>query len=334
MRIFRSIALIACVAISLHTAAQAQTASYNGVCDASAAAPLDANYFVMADDEVDILRIYRRGSADAVASVDLTRYLSPPRANRKAPRKLREADLEGAARIGNRIYWIGSHGRNAAGKVEPTRQVLFATDIVPQGDMPAVKTLPSQPYRGLLAAMIASPALVDYNLAGASRKPPEAPGALNIEGLASDAQGRLLIGFRNPVPRGKALIVVLTNPAAVVEQGAAPVFDGGRLLELGNRGIRSIDWVEDRFYIVAGAPDDTGDFALYTWSGRDGDAATRALSVDFGTLHPEALFAVPGARQVQVLSDDGGVQVGSHSCKSKATPAASKSFRSVTLRMQ
>ena len=40
-----------------------------------------------------------------------------------------EADLEGATRIGDDIYWITSHGQNKNGKNRPSRHRLFATAV-------------------------------------------------------------------------------------------------------------------------------------------------------------------------------------------------------------
>ena len=57
------------------------------------------SHFVVADDEGDVLRIYRRGSATPVRTVDLIDHLR----NRKVNGKNAEADIECAARIGQRI---------------------------------------------------------------------------------------------------------------------------------------------------------------------------------------------------------------------------------------
>jgi hypothetical protein len=58
------------------------------------------------------------------------------------------------------------------------------------------------------------------------------------------------------------------------------------------------------------------------------DAPQRVKEVDFGGLHPEALFATGGRNEITVLSDDGN-----DSCKDQNLPASGKSFRglSVTL---
>src|SRR5438128_2101640 len=97
--------------------------TYFGMCDASAAVSLTTNLFIVANDEDNILRVYRRHpGALPVMTVDLTRFL-------RVTGKSTETDLEGSARIGDRIYWITSHGRNARGKLSPNRQRFFATSV-------------------------------------------------------------------------------------------------------------------------------------------------------------------------------------------------------------
>src|SRR5215211_1026049 len=78
---------------------------FTGMCDASAAAAIGPEHLVVADDEENLLRVYRRSGGEPVMNVDLRKYLSAGRGD--------EADLEGAAAMGNLVFWIGSHGRNA-----------------------------------------------------------------------------------------------------------------------------------------------------------------------------------------------------------------------------
>src|SRR5262245_57999054 len=66
---------------------------YRGMCDASAAIAVAPDLFVVACDEDNILRVYRRGNAEPVSQTDLTEFLEIKPDNP-------EADLEGAARIG------------------------------------------------------------------------------------------------------------------------------------------------------------------------------------------------------------------------------------------
>ena len=280
------------------------------MCDASAAAALGPDLFVVANDERNVLKVYRRGVARHVAEVDLAGFLGT-----KADK---ESDLEGAATIGDRIYWISSHGRNKKGKRIESRHRFFATELsngelVPMG----------APYTGLLEDMIAAPQLQGYPLESASGLTPEADGAFNIEGLAATAQGGVLIGLRNPAPRGMALVIALLNPAEVID-GARALLGDAIELDLGGLAIRSMELVNDAYIIVAGAPADQGHFSLFQWSGIAQDKVVAIAHDHFGELRPEALFAIPGTGKLQILSDDGGDHV-------KGMPESEQSFQSVTV---
>jgi hypothetical protein len=267
--------------------------TYRGMANASAAAALGPELFVVADDERNQLKIYRRGQPDPEAELDLSAFLGTAHD--------KESDLEGAAAIGTRIYWISSHGRTSRGKEDPRRQRFFATEPAP-GPVPLAAV--GRPYAGLLADMIEAPQLQQYQLAQAAVRQPEQDEAFNIEGLAATPEGSLLIGLRNPAPRGMALLVELCNPAEVV-QGSAARFGRVFELDLGGRAIRSIELVGLAYMIVAGPSGKKGDFVLFQWSGVAGEAARALAVVDADGSHPEALFAIPGSREVQILSDDG-----------------------------
>ena len=174
------------ICLSQQAHSQAEVLIYKGRCDASAAAALDANHFIVANDERNGLQIYKRGQPDPVGSREISAFLGT-----KADK---ESDLEGAATIGSRIYWISSHGRNKNGELQERRNRFFATDIQP-GETPSVKTVGDKPYAKLLADMLADERLKGL-LSAAAKLAPEAAGGLNIEGLAATPDGKLLIGFR------------------------------------------------------------------------------------------------------------------------------------------
>jgi hypothetical protein len=292
---------------------------YEGLCDASAAVALDAEHFVVADDERNVLVTYRRGRAGPVAQLDLHTFLGTAADQ--------ESDLEGSARLGGRIYWIASHGRNKNGKARPERQRLFATQIQPGTQPPTLRPV-GQPSARLLDDLAQAPALAPYRLRDAAQRAPEAPGGLNIEGLAATADGGLLIGLRSPRVAGralKALLVPLNNPAAVVDSGAPARFGPPIELDLGGRGVRSIERVQGRYLIVAGPVADQGSFALYSWRGDAKSPPVQLTQVDFRTLNPEALFEWPGTGELQVLSDDGGLRSAGVACK--ALPRGLQGFR-------
>jgi hypothetical protein len=274
---------------------------YRSICDASAAVALDDTYFVVAGDEHNDLLIFQKGVPTPSKHDNPSAIADFLEAGGD-----KESDLEGAARIGDRIYWISSHGNNSKGEFRERLHRFFATRIE-NGIPPRVQPI-GHYYSKLRDDLLREPRLSKFDLAAASRLPPKVEGGLNIEGLAVWKDDGLLIGFRNPIGKRGALLVPLENPADLPEGGKAR-FGTPITLDLGGRGIRSIERVNDVYWIVAGpaGPSSRGDaeaFALYMWSGKPGDSAERRASIDIGDLFPEALFAWPNGA-LQLLSDDG-----------------------------
>src|SRR5438309_11785508 len=148
------------------------------MCDASAAIALTDRLFAAASDEDSVIRVYNReGSANPVQSIDLAALLD---LDARKP----ESDLEAAARIGDRAYWMTSHGRNRSGKLRLSRERFFATQIATNGQGIQLKLI-GKPYENLLRDLARDPKLARFNLAGASLREPKARGALNMEGLSA-----------------------------------------------------------------------------------------------------------------------------------------------------
>ena len=293
------------------------------MCDASAVVTLDANYFVVADDEDNILRIYSRENGGLpVRAIDFARFLA---VNPRSP----EADIEGAARIGDRIYWITSHGRNKSGKQRLGRHRFFASTIVESNGTFDIKPV-GRPYGGLLPDLANDPKLAGFKLSVAAARAPKSKGALNIEGLCATPEGYLLLGFRNPIPQGKALIVPLLNPGELIA-GHPARFGPPVLLELGGFGIRSIAASSGKYLIVAGSYDGDGQSVLYEWKGGESQPHRLERAELFG-LNPEAIdfFQEGENERLLLVSDDGAKLVGGKPCKQLKDPGR-KSFRAVTL---
>jgi len=316
-----SIALrIVGVAMAVAPFADAATpARYFGPCDASAAIAIGADRFAVANDETNTLYIYERDDPHAVDSFPVTKFLGTKEHD--------EADIEGAAAMGRRVYWITSHGRDSKGKARPSRKRFFATDI---GDDPKNPfTVVGKPYANLQRDMIDAPQFARYHLADAARRAAEAAGGFNIEGLAATPPGGLLIGLRNPLADGRrAIVIPLDNPADVVANGARAQFGVAYEFDFGGRGIRSLERVGESYLIVAGPVADEGTFQLYRWSGVR-DEAPKLLKIDLGTLRPEAVIQIPNTAQIQLLSDDGGVETEGVVCKD--LEFAQQSFRSLII---
>jgi hypothetical protein len=298
---------------------------FSGMCDASGAVQLSDRRFAVADDEDNVQRVYDAQSGGApLAARDLSPALGLAKKGKRGTWP--EMDLEAGTRIGDRAYWITSHGRNKKGKLKPERLRFFATRI--SGDAEATEMLGSSD--GLLHELIEAPGLARFELGRAAELAPKAEGGLNIEGLSAMPDGRLLIGFRNPNPNGQALLVPLSNPDAVIS-GARAEFGQPVLLNLEGRGVRAITLWRGSYLIVAGHFANALPSRLYTWDGKG--EAKHVAQVAFGDeWNPEGFFSPETSDELMVLSDDGEVEVDGKPCKDLAD-AGRKSFRGAWLRL-
>jgi hypothetical protein len=305
-----------------------QPARYTGLCDASGAITVSSNLFVVADDERNVLQMYRTDPPGRpVKQFDFNAFLA---VEGKSP----EADLEAAARIGDRAFWISSYGRNRNDKERLNRHRFFATDILlKEGDVDLIAV--GNPYKRLLGDFLSDARLDQFHLAEASLGAPKERGALNIEGLAATPEGHLLIGFRNPIPAGKALLIPLLNPNEVI-QGIPAKFADPIRLDLGGLGIRDIAMLPQpsaapsppSYIIIAGSWHGGGHFRLYRWDGPG--AKPKRLDVPhLNDYHPETLVIYPqyGFQSFQILSDDGTYPIDGCPCKDLPEPSQ-RCFRS------
>lgn len=297
--------------------------TFRGMCDASGAVVLRGTLFAVADDEDNILRVYdgRRGG-DAIDSFDVSAAMDLP-AKKRPP----ELDIEAATRLGDHAFWLTSHGLNSKGKRQDARFRFFATSASAQGKG---ITPVGKPYNALLEDLLSAPQLASYGLAEAALLPPKEPGGLNIEGMTARADGRsILIGFRNPLPQGRALVVPLLNPLALV-QGARAELGSPTLLDLGGLGVRGLSSWRSRYLIIGGAISSGAASRLFVWDGQ-GDKPT-PLSVDWGDLNPEAFASYPDSSEILVLSDDGSLMIDGQECK-RHKDAGQKRFRGAWIRV-
>jgi hypothetical protein len=319
-----------CVAIAviegstLFGRAESDVTSYSGCCDASAAVAVDDRHFVVADDEDNILRVYERSGGAPVMQIDLTQHLG-------TKKKADEADLEGGALVDEIIYWIGSHGRNSKGKDSPMRKRIIATRVGHARGGLQIEPV-SKPYTMLLEDLIADKRFENFGFESAAAKAPKDESALNIEGLTSTPDGHLLIGFRNPIPNGKAIIIPLLNPRKLFE-GERAEFGDPVVLDLNGLGIRSLGYHDGRCLIIAGHYAEGGNSRIFEW--KPGESKARLLeNIELAGLNPEGMSFVTegGARDFLVVSDDGSRSVDGQDCKKLKDPKQ-KRFRGVVLKL-
>lgn len=307
------------LALALALLAPCQTFSseliseYSGTCDASAAVALNKDTFVVGNDEDNVLRTYQLGKTDSPLNrLDLTAFL---KTNPEHP----EADIEAATRIGQIIYWITSHGANSSSKKRPGRRRFFATAITDTNGNPSLSGV-GQPYVNLLTDLAKFPALRPVKMKKAAKIAPKEIGGLNIEGLSAMHDGGVLIGFRNPIPGGQALLIPLHKPQALIT-GQKAILGNPIYLDLGGRGVRSIEYSArlGKYLIIAGDAGAGGKFALYAWSGSPSETPQLINDTAFKGLQPEGMIIYDEPQpRVLIFSDDGTRLIDGKMCKETA----------------
>lgn len=304
-------------------------AIHEGACDASGAVPTDPSgeFFLVADDEEQecVLRLYKtRQSGPPVEHIHL-------RHDRLAPAG-EELDLEAAAWLGPRIYWIGSHSRDKKGKKQTARQRLFATRLNQSNSTEVA--LDGEPYPNLIPSVKEHLKGLGKKWAGWKLDPkiPPKEGGLSIEGIAGSPDGELLIGLRSPLLGEGSVVLRMRNPDEVIA-GKDARFGKPAVLNLGGLGIRSLEycglWRE--FLVLAGSRGPKAQFVLHRW---DGKSENVKPVIDFAGMDlpdgvaPEGMFFCDEDRQLQFLFDEGKRMDGKVECKK----GKQKSFRSICVR--
>ncbi|MET7619525.1 hypothetical protein [Streptomyces sp. NPDC005408] len=308
---------------TLHFAASAavqgaaDTRYFTGSADASAAVDVGGGYAVVADDESNTLRLYSRSASGApVKTWDFSSQLGVSK----------EIDIEGAARVGNTVYWTGSLGNNKDGEYKSARDTVFTTTVTGSGA--GTQLALGRSYKKLRDDLVAwdtgNGNRYGFAAGTAAGQAPKQIDGFNVEGFefAPGSTTTAYIGFRAPLvpPQagGKALIVPVTNIDKVLGSGTRAVFGTPIELDLGGLSIRDIRKnTADQYLIVAGswAADDNSDpYALYAWDGVAGHAPVKRA--DLPTSDPGGWEAVvdvpdlsqPGAR-AQLITDDGSADL-------------------------
>ncbi|MFH8892087.1 DUF3616 domain-containing protein [Streptomyces sp. NPDC017949] len=304
-------------AASARTENTAGTRYLTGSSDASAAVDVGGGHVLVADDESNVIRLYDRSrSGGPVKTWDLGPALGWKK----------EADIEGAARVGDTVYWTGSLGNNKDGKYKAERNTVFTTRITGSGAATEISFRAA--YKGLREDLVAWDAANGnrYGFAAgtAAGEVPKQIDGFNVEGMefAPGSKTTAYLGFRAPlapaVPGGKALVVPVTNIDEVVADGAKAVFGRPIEMDLGGLAVRDIRKnAANQYLILAGswAADDNSDpYALYQWDGVAGHAPKKRADLPTGDPGGwEAVVNVPDLRargaRVQLITDSGSADL-------------------------
>jgi hypothetical protein len=279
---------------------------FEGAVDGSAGVDVGDGFFVDATDENNEFRLYDVKGGLPLKKLDVGVEAAVKSA--LGVKKIKECDLEGAAKIGDVIFWIGSHARNKNAEEKKERQILFATKLSGSGK-DAQLEIAGKVYTKLLDDLVNDPALAPFDLGKAATLAPKDEGALNIESLAADGD-KLWIGFRSPKNKAKeALLVPLLNPTEPIKEGARAKLGDPVTLKLGGLGVRDMVAWSDGFLIIA------GDFADRFQQGAKPSRGffwkpgtdPQDIGVDFGDLNPEAIVVMGQGdkARILILSDDG-----------------------------
>jgi Protein of unknown function (DUF3616) len=304
--------------------------TYTQTCDGSLGVMLDATHFLDGNDEEQGMRVYTRGAnAAPLQTIDISTQIGLSRSD--------EADFEDAARVGNRIYVMASHGRDKNGNLERSRYRFVGMDV--SGTVPNISLEVAGYTTTLLDAML-TPAnwvtpntsliatlntAADLSEATDADLAPKVDGT-NIEGLAwvptTARPKQLLIGFRNPTQGADAILISLLNADAVLT-GSMPSFGEAILLDLGGLRARALTWsaLHDAVLMIGGPKDGSnGPYRLYKWSGAAADAPVAVQDITNAPTDaaPEALIMYDNTRDVQILFDQGDYSISGTACKDKS----------------
>ena len=291
-----------------------------GTSDASDAIALDDNYYITADDELDVLSVYSRSlSGLPLVTFNYTSLLALP--DPTSP----ETDMEAATRSplnNNKIYWLGSMSTGGSSfNIKPNRDCLFSTNV--SGTGAATSFTLGGYYNTLRTHIVSWGDSHGYNFSASAAAGIDSK---TINGFAAEGMvfgpdnTTLYIGLRAPlVPvasRTNAVIAPIANFETWFNNGSPagnPVIGAPIELNLGGRGIRDLVRLPNGTYIIlagnyAGSPITS---AIYKWTGNATDLPVFVNTSAFGVLNMEGVMPVNvssqlSLTQLQVVSDLGG----------------------------
>jgi hypothetical protein len=181
-----------------------------------------------------------------------------------------EADFEGLALSGDRLYVVGSHSsshkkQKAGNSYKKNRKTLveLETDVCKSRNILLEFRIDAEARLGRSGRRIKTKSVVnEHPVLSAFAALPSKENGVDIEGLAAK-DGALYLGFRGPVLRENFVPIARVDPSGADEPELL-------FVKLGGRGVRDMAATTDGFLILAGPNGDHDwSFELYHWDGRD-----------------------------------------------------------------
>lgn len=303
------------------------------------------NYLIVGDDEANVVRVYEKNGGAAISEFDYGSALNLSG----------EMDFEAMTLVGDTLYLTGSHSNNKKGEEAQGREVISSLKISAVDGKPTFAVSPDK-YTGLVAALSA------WDAAGSNGKTagyygfatsagpgiaPENTNGFSIEGMTTSKDDNALwLGFRAPqldnATRDKALLIAVSNYKQVLADNTKPPVFEAIELNLGGRGIRSIDKAADGsgYLIIAGpagsaSAEVPNDFRLYTWDGNAShqpveldnnlDALLKATGGSFESIASPS--SIKAGTQILLLQDNGDTVWDGQSKVSKDLKPADQQFK-------
>ncbi|WP_244931978.1 hypothetical protein [Nocardioides sp. W7] len=258
--------------------------------DSSTALPAGDGYLFVADDERSEIGLY---------DPSLSRY-AVWESESLLPGA--EVDFESSARLGDTMFWFGSHGNKKDGDLHGSRQAVYETTVSGTGRDARLTRTGS--YLGLRKDLVAWDRAHGDRLglaaAAADGVKPDLANGFNLEGAEFSPDGsELYLGFRSPVVekdgRQMALIVPVKNlPALTSGKAAVAQFGEPILLDLDGHDIREIRKNDaGQYLIVSGTPGmwtPQSSQTLFAWTGFAEDPAvplTTEVTKDLEPMHTD-----------------------------------------------
>ncbi|HMJ01938.1 MAG TPA: DUF3616 domain-containing protein, partial [Conexibacter sp.] len=271
--------------------------------DPSSAISVGGGFLLVADDESSEIKLFD------------TRTSGREKASFRVETETNEIDYESAARKGDTVYWLGSHGNDKDGALAPSRTKLFASTLTGTGA--SAKLAPKGvKYENLRADLVAwdreNGDRLGFFAGTQDGVRPESINGFNIEGAEfSPDDSELYLGLRAPlvpaVAGGEAVVVPLKNieeltTAPAGEDTRKAEFDEPILLDLEGQSIRDMRKnAAGEYLIVSGevqtlTPSAQGQI-LWTWDGEPASQPVKLatqLPADVGASSPAGFWETIG----------------------------------------